>query len=240
MALNAKQEKNLLGSTLFSGCEAKSYRTVVQSLSPISILKGQIVTSFPCQKPALGFLLEGSMDLCNLNGVLLSTLVSGDFFEVESLFSHVKPLLPLHMRARTNTIVTFLDKSLLLPILNEDRTVAFNYMKLLSDGVQHLTCRLGHLTAASPSVGLALYLLRNSSQNEFRLPDGFAGLARRLNISRATLYRALAELERQKLVYHHEKSIYIPDPDGLYHYAHINSLPNCCPNPPEQIEKAQI
>lgn len=225
MALNAAQENRLLGSSLFSGCEPKSYKRMVQSLSPISILKGQVFTSFPYRNPSLGFMLEGSLDVCNSNGVLLSTLETGDFFELESLFSNIKPLLPMHMRARTNTIVTCLDKCLLLQILNADKTVAFNYMEILADGLQHLTCRIGHFTATSSSVGLSLYLLRHSNQNVFRLTDGLAGLARRLNISRATLYRALAELEQKRLVYHREKIIEILDRERLYQYVCVNSIP---------------
>ncbi len=226
MSLNAKQEKALLGSSLFSGCSSKSCQTVVQSLSPIRIAKGQEIASFPGQNPALGFMLEGIMDICSMNGVLLSSLESGDFFEIESLFSSVKPLLPIHMRARTNMIVTFLGKNTLLPLLNEDQVIASNYMELLADDVQNLTCRLCTLTAASPSISLALYLLRYSKHNTYRLPDGLAGLARRLNISRATLYRALAKLEKKALVYYREKSIHILDYDRLYRYAYEESQPD--------------
>lgn len=223
MALNIEYTKKILDSALFSGCETTEYKNLVQSLSPISILKRQSISSACCQKPALGFILEGSLDVCNSNDVLFSTLEAGDFFEIESLFSQVKPMLPLYMRAKTNCIVTFISKSMLLPILEENRTIAFNYMEILANEMQYLTCRLWHFTAGSPSVNLSLYLLRHSQQGIFQISDGFSGLARRLNISRATLYRALSELEEKQLICHQEKTIHILRPEELYCYAHTNS-----------------
>lgn len=223
MALNARQEKRLLNSVLFSGCNTANYRPLIQSLSPVRVLKGQTVTSYPRQTPSLGFLIDGCLDVYNPSGVLFFTLQSGDFFELESLFSHIKPILPLKLRARSNSIITFLDKSVLLPVFENDAAAARNYMEILSNRVQHLTRRLNHFTAATPSVALALYLLGNHRQNHLRLPDGLAGLARRLDISRATLYRALAELEQQQLVTHQEKTVHILNRSGLQHYAATRS-----------------
>lgn len=200
MALNVKQEKRLLSSALFAGCDTQSYRPLVQTLSPISILKGQRIGSPPHHASALGFLLDGCLDLCNLNGVLFYTLEAGDFFEIEPMFSQIQTILPWHLRARTNTVVTFLDKNIMLSQFEEDPAFARNYIHIRADYTQNLTRQLDHFTAASPGVALALYLLGNHTQHILKLPDGLAGLARRLNISRATLYRALADLERRQLV----------------------------------------
>ena len=166
------------------------------------------------------FLLDGKLDIYVPNDVLFSSLKSGDFFEPISMFSQIQPLLPLHIRARTNCIVTPLEQSVLLPLFDRDPVLSRNYMKLSADWMQHTLCRLEHLTAATPSVALALYLLRNHSHSFLKLTDGFAGLARRLNISRATLYRALSELEQHTLVTHHEKTIQILNLQELSHFAH--------------------
>ena len=174
---------------------------------------------------ALGFLLDGCLDLCNLNGVLFYTLEAGDFFEIEPMFSQIQTILPWHLRARTNTVVTFLDKNIMLSQFEEDPAFARNYIHIRADYTQNLTRQLDHFTAASPGVALALYLLGNHTQHILKLPDGLAGLARRLNISRATLYRALADLERRQLVSHHEKTVRILDHDGLFAFAYSQSQP---------------
>ncbi|MDO5785658.1 MAG: Crp/Fnr family transcriptional regulator [Eubacteriales bacterium] len=176
--------------------------------------------------PAIVFLLDGSLDIYTSNGVLFSTLKSGDFFEPVSIFSQIKPLLPLYIRARTNCIVTTLDKAILLPMFDRDPVLSRNYMKLSADKLQNMLCRLEHFTAATPSVALSLYLLRNHTHNTLKLPDGFAGLARRLNISRATLYRALSELEQLELVSHHEKTIRILDHQGLFDFVRSHAQPS--------------
>ncbi len=225
MALNVKQEKRLLGSALFTGCDTQIYRPLIQGLSPMSILKGQRIHSLPRHASSLGFLLDGCLDLCNLNGVLFYTLEAGDFFEIEPMFSHIQTILPWNLRARTNTVVTFLDKNVMLSRFEEDPVFARNYMHIRADYTQNLTRQLDHFTAASPGVALALYLLGNHTQYILKLPDGLAGLARRLNISRATLYRALADLEQRQLVAHHEKTVSILDHDGLLAFAYSQSLP---------------
>ena len=56
-----------------------------------------------------------------------------------------------------------------------------------------------------------------------RLTDGFAGLARRLNISRATLYRSMAELEQMQMISHFEKTIVVLDVQRLYGYVQSQS-----------------
>lgn len=223
MALTVKQEKQLLNSALFSGCNTQKYRPLIQALTPVSIPKGQVIPSLSSTASALGFLLDGCLDLYNLHGVLFFTLESGSFFELEPMFSHIRTILPWHFRARTNTVVTFLHKNVVLSLLEEDAALVRNYMHLCADYTQLLTRQLDHFTAVSPSVSLALYLLGNHVQNVLRLPDGFVGLSRRLNISRATLYRAFAELERPKLVTHYEKTVRILDPDGLLAFAYRQS-----------------
>lgn len=231
IALNAKHEKKLLGSALFAACDTKVYRSLIQSLTPISMLKGQTFSSLS-KIPAVVFLLDGNLDVYTSSYVLLSTLKSGDFFEPVSIFSSIKPLLPLHIRARTNCIITMLDKTSMLSLLDNDPVFSRNYMKLSADTLQTMLCRLEYFTAATPSIALSLYLLRNHTHHILRLPDGFAGLARRLNISRATLYRALSELEQQGLVSHHEKTIRILNHQKLLDFACSHAHPSATFPPP--------
>lgn len=155
IALNAKHEKKLLGSALFTACDTKIYRSLIHSLTPISIFKGQTFTSLS-NMPAVVFLLDGSLDVYTSNYVLLSTLSSGDFFEPHSLFSQIKPLLPLYIRARTNCIVTTLDKTILFSIFDRDPIFSRNYMRISADKLQNMLCRLEQFTAATPSVALSL------------------------------------------------------------------------------------
>lgn len=224
MALNARHEKCFLESALFSGCDGKNFRTLAQSLHAVSILKGHTIPIVH-HHPALALVMDGSLDVCGANGVLYFTLETGSFFELEAMFSNIHPLVPNQLRARSNSVVTFVSKSLLIPIFHDNPHVAQNYMSILSDMLQLTMCRLHHFTAETPSIALGLYLLRNEKRGSIRLVDGFAGLARRLNISRATLYRSLAELEQLSLVEHREKTVRIVSLEKLRQYVWMQASP---------------
>lgn len=217
MALNTKQERIFLESDLFSGCDTKKFRALSQNLSPVSILKGQLLPSMYAAA-SLGFVMDGALDFCGYNDVLFGTLKSGDFFEFHPVFSEVHPILPCRYRARSNCMVTFISKHTLIPLLQENTTIAQNYMTIQSDWLQNMLCRLYHFTASTPGAALGMYLMRYEVHGGLRLTDGLAGLARRLNISRATLYRCLAELEAQKLIERQEKTIYICNREKLEQY----------------------
>lgn len=224
MALNTKQERIFLESDLFSGCDTRNFRALAQTLSPVSILKGQFLSSLHTT-PALGFVIDGSLDFCGYNDVLFCTMEPGDFFEVHSVFSEVHPVLPYRFRARSNCMVTFISKHALTTVLKDNPKVAQNYMTILSDWLQNTIYRLHYFTAPTPSVALGMFLLRNEKHGGVRLTDGLAGLARRLNISRATLYRCLSELETRKLIEHQDKTIYIRKKEQLEQYIWDYSVP---------------
>ena len=68
-----------------------------------------------------------------------------------------------------------------------------------------------------------MYLLQHETEGLVGLTDGFAGLARRLNISRTTLYRSMAELEQMQIISHFEKTIAVLDVQRLYGYVQSQS-----------------
>lgn len=217
MALNTRQERIFLASNLFAGCDTRKFRSLTQTLNVVSILKGQRLPSLHGAS-ALGFVMDGALDFCGYNGVLFCTIKAGDFFEFRPFFSDIQPILPNRFWARSNCMVTFIHKHTLMMLMHDNPTVAQNYMTIQSDWLQHTLCLLYHFTASTPCIALALYLLCNENHDSVRLIDGFAGLARRLNISRATLYRCLAELKAQNLIDYKEKTIYICQKEELKKY----------------------
>ena len=125
--------------------------------------------------------------------------------------------------AKKNSVLTFLKKQQLRDLLEENATVRENYLTMLADQVHHSVNRLQQFTAPTPGIALGMYLMQHEEQGMVRLVDGFAGLARRLNVSRATLYRSLAELEGLQLISHMEKTITILDAKRLHSYVHMQS-----------------
>lgn len=217
MALNTTQERIFLKSDLFSGCDTRKFHALTQTLNPVSILKGQQL-AYLHGASALGFIIDGTLDFCGYNDVLFCTMQAGDFFEFRPVFSEIQTVLSYQFWARSNCMVTFIHKHILMMLMRDNPIVAQNYMTIQSDWVQNMICLLYRFAAPTPGIALAAYLLHHENHGSVRLIDGFAGLARRLNISRATLYRCLAELTEQKLIDHKEKSIYICKKEQLKKY----------------------
>lgn len=69
MALTAKQESKFLESSLFVGCEKDSLRGLAQIVMPHSLFKGEVLR-VTREQEAVGFLLSGKLEICNLHGVL--------------------------------------------------------------------------------------------------------------------------------------------------------------------------
>ena len=70
--------------------------------------------------------------------------------------------------------------------------------------------RIAALTAGDAQQKLAVYLL-NSGGAECSMTE----LSQSLNIGRASLYRALEEMENRGLILRGKKSVSILDPDGI-------------------------
>ena len=70
MALTAKQESKFLESSLFVGCEKDSLRGLAQIVMPHSLFKGEVLR-VTREQEAVGFLLSGKLEICNLHGPVL-------------------------------------------------------------------------------------------------------------------------------------------------------------------------
>ena len=109
MALTAKQESKFLESSLFVGCEKDSLRGLAQIVMPHSLFKGEVLR-VTREQEAVGFLLSGKLEICNLHGVLYYNICPGECVGMEDLFSEVAPVVECCVCAKTNSMLTFLDR----------------------------------------------------------------------------------------------------------------------------------
>ena len=126
------------------------------------------------------------------------------------------------LTAETRCRVLFLPQALLARLLTEDPAVAENYIVFLSERVRFLNEKIRSLTTPSTGETLRQYLLKNARPGEegfaLRLTAGYSALADTLNMGRASLYRALDEMEEKGLIRREGKKILIPDPEALRGY----------------------
>ena len=93
--------------------------------------------------------------------------------------------------------------------------VAVNYIRYLSGRIRVLSGKIRSLAADSVEGRLKQYLLTSLTPDNPRLNCAATELAKRLGISRASLYRAFETLESQGLIRRQGRAILVPDFNAL-------------------------
>ena len=98
-------------------------------------------------------------------------------------------------------------------LLAEERSIRNNYLRYLTGRIRFLSGRLQSLAQTGSEGKLIRYLLANGRSGSITCSS--TELARRLGISRASLYRAFEPLEEGGLIIREGKTIRIPSPAAL-------------------------
>ena len=97
-------------------------------------------------------------------------------------------------------------------LLGEEPLLRRNYLRYLSGRIRFLSGRLGALAQTGAEGKLARYLL-SSGEPSVHAPA--TDLAKRLGLSRASLYRAFEALESAGLIRREGKTVFVLDRGGL-------------------------
>ncbi|MGN1014435.1 MAG: Crp/Fnr family transcriptional regulator [Butyricicoccus sp.] len=225
MALTASQQKELLQSPLFRGCSKDDYLPLFDTMEPLILSKGQVLTTLSSHRPVLYILLNGELECSTNTGVVFGTYSEPFVFSTSPLFQEHSsgqyfPQISVHSSAAT---LTSLTHESLIPLLSSDSTLALNFIRFQSETIRGLIDVCFRFSASSPSVRLAMYLLQEAKNDELHVVSGISNLARSLDVSRATLYRSLSELEQQNLIQHTGKTILLLDREALIGYIDSSS-----------------
>ena len=127
------------------------------------------------EQEAVGFLLSGKLEICNLHGVLYYNICRRVRWHGRFVFGSCTCRGVLCLRAKTNSMLTFLTHQQMRELLQENRQIRENYLTMLANQVHHSLNRLQQFTAPTPSIALGMYLLQHETEGLVRLTDGFAG-----------------------------------------------------------------
>ena len=93
------------------------------------------------------------------------------------------------------------DEKPLQELMQADFTAAENYMAFLTGRIQFLNQQIASFTLGDAAAQLMAFLKREAGGAEHLTLDcSISLLARRLNLSRASLYRAFETLEKQGMI----------------------------------------
>jgi len=211
LTLTSSELDRLSRSPLFVGCPQQD---ILMALShePCCVHSydaGQILYEPHQFQRCLGVLLTGSVRVTR-DSLVISVLAPGDLFGAAALFND-RPDYATTLTACSPCRVVLFPQELLSRLMDADPRIRDNYIRYLSGRIRFLSSKIRALSADSTEGKLKQYLLTTVHPEQPRLDCPASELARRLGISRASLYRAFDVLESQGLILREGRSIFVPD-----------------------------
>ena len=181
--------------------------------------KDETVYSRSSFSRSLGVVLDGALSVTKENAdgkrIVMSTLYRGSMFGAAALFNSENEFATDICASEDSRIVFFSQKIVTRLIENEPK-IAVNYIGYLSERILFLNRKIYFLTAGTAEQRLSSYLLNNLSEFDFAvLPMPMVKVAATLNISRASLYRALDAILSSGAVERKGKQMRIADVNRL-------------------------
>ena len=216
--LPAKQLALLARCPLFTGCDRQ---TVDLALSDAGCAAAEFQSGQTLYQPhrfsrKLGVLLSGSVRVTR-DALVISVLSPGELFGAAALFND-RPDYATTLTAAAPCRVVLLEQELVSRLMDADSRVRDNYIRYLSGRIRFLSSKVQSLAAAGADGKLARFLLGRLTPDEPELLCPATELARRLGISRASLYRAFELLEERGLITHKGRRVEVLDFPGLEAY----------------------
>ena len=209
----SQEELNLLARCpFFRGAdEALLYRVLaLPGVTAESFPAGETVYQPHQFRRCLGFLLAGQVQVTNA-ALSVSVLEAGDLFGAAALYNEL-PDYATTLSARSPCRILFLPQWDVDQLLGTEPLLRRNYLRYLSSRIRFLSGRLQALARTGAEGKLAQYLL-SCGMDSIHAPA--TDLARRLGLSRASLYRAFEALEAAGLIHREGKTVSILDRSGL-------------------------
>ena len=207
-----EHERDLLGRCpFFRGAEELLDRILsLPAVTAETFSPGETVYQPHRFRRCLGFLLSGQVRVTN-GTLAVSVLEAGELFGAAALYNDL-PDYATTLTARTACRILFLPQEEVDRLLGEEPLLRRNYLRYLSGRIRFLSGRLQAVAQTGAEGKLARYLL---SGGEDAVHAPAADLARRLGLSRASLYRAFDTLEKAGLIQREGKTVCILDRSGL-------------------------
>lgn len=187
----------------------------VENCSVAQYKKGEFIFDDDCLY-SFGIILSGKATAVCSQGdkSALKVFSKGDVFGAAGVFCKDAKAIMSRVKATTTCRIIFLNRSSIEKLLKSNPNRAIKYIEFLSNRVEFLNKRIATFTSNQAVSRLAKYILENADSLENQ-DIGFASLARSLDISRASFYRAKNELEQSGAALLDSKKITILNIDVL-------------------------
>lgn len=213
--LTRQQLRLVFGSFLFQGVDELLAEQLAsdQRCFQRRYERGAVVFDETHFLRCLGILLSGELRVEKTawggRRLNMSRLRPGECFGAAAMF-HSRDRYAAILTAEKPAQVLFLPQELIAWAMRRDPEITENYIAYLSDRIWFLNEKISSLTAGTAEQRLGAFLLERGSVSQ-----PMTELSRQLNMGRATLYRALEDLESRELIRREGKTISVTGVDGL-------------------------
>lgn len=198
----------LSGSPFFRDLPPETQADVLAAARQIKFAKGEVLLSPQRFPSVLGLVLEGRLEVTR-GEMRMDVIGPGGLFGAASLFIH-RGRYPTTLTAKTPGRALLLSEDDMAALVERHPKLARRYIWYLTDRVAFLSDRLDALGAGAAADKLLCYL-RDAGGYLEGLPG--TKLASALNLSRASLYRAMDALEERGLISRAGKTIRLTSPN---------------------------
>lgn len=203
------EQDALLSSPLLVGADPPLTESLLTQGILLDFCPGQIIYTPHHFQQSLGILLSGALQV-RREQLSVSTLQPGDLFGAAALYSD-EANYTATLTGETAGRILLLDFPYIHQLLGESPLVRENYLRYLTGRIRFLNQRLHSVAAGDGEGKLARHLL--SLSGELDCPA--TQLAKRLGMSRATLYRAFQTLESAGAIRRDGRKILVLDSKKL-------------------------
>ena len=206
----------LAAHPLFSACSPELLDKAVEGSSLTVFPNGTEMKSYD-EKPFLCILRRGSAHVYTKeqsSDLLLRVLSVGDTFGVATLFGNTGESAITKIIAATDTEALCMSEETVRYLITSDSSLALRYIDFLADRIRFLNKRISCIGAGSADDKLCTWLLNHLPEGRedvtMVLPMSLSRLAETLGLGRASLYRALDELEAHGVIEREGKALHVP------------------------------
>ena len=200
-------DRALLAEVLKNGCSTRCFSS------------GESVCEPGTPTKMIGIILSGKAAVTSADSerkVLLRMFSSGDIFGVSGVFSKDCEFVT-RISAKSDCSVAFISAEALSRLIENDKTVLYNYIEFLSGRIRFLNKKIKFFTSGSAERRLATYL-DSFGEDSFRLNESMSALADMLDIGRASLYRAFDRLTADGFIIRERDSITLMNREKMIIY----------------------
>ena len=183
----------LSNNYFFSSVDKNQLSSVCENYCTDRIFKkGQLVFSRNSKEKCIGVIADGTVSV-KKEHIVINHLTAGDIFGAVTLYNDCEEFVN-DIIAQSECTVVFISKEGVDSLISRSHEFAKGYIKYLSQRIYFLNDKIEEYTAPTAKGKLLAYFERNSDGGRCVMSGKMTELSKQLNLSRASLYRALDEL----------------------------------------------